>query len=937
MFKSKPLTLAMRCALSGAAVASTLVTPPALSQEGAAQEMVITGSRIRRADLESPSPVSVVDRSDIIATGMTDVGDLVQRMPAMSGSPIGTTTNNGGTGAVEVDLRGLGTDRTLTLINGQRLVDGGDYQTIPAVMIDRVEILKDGASAVYGADAVAGVVNIITRSNFEGLEVNVQTTDWFDTDGAGQDAIDFIAGTNFDGGNFMFGAEYVEQEEAFQSDAPWDFFQDSYYIYPEGCEAHPAAPYNGTPDGGCYPLGSSRIEEGWMGFASGDVYMNEDGSGLVPYDGRTYNFAPINYAQTPYERFNIFAEGNFDLTDTVQFNAALRANFRESAQQLAPLPYDSRPGLDPGYVGTWPGLGEGGTVGSYSGISEENFYLVEAATAAGLPIEPVVDARRRMSETNRRFEQDVDQWQGVFGLTGTLGNDMDWEATYNKGYRSRTDKDSGQFFGTFLANALGPSADLDGDGTPECYSDLSDDSTLIEGCVPMNMFGGPGSVTQEMIDYVAVELIDTYKETHDILDVSLTGSGFELPGGALGWAVGAGWWDQSYEYNPDSAKSKGVVTGNKGAGTDGELENVNAYVELFAPVLESVSVTGGVRYDDYDAFGSDTTWQLGVEYQATDSLKLRATTGTVFRAPTIDDLFGGLIDSFVTYSDPCVPTGGAALAPGCDQLGVQDDSQAPSKIGGNPNLQPETGDTFTVGAVWTSEVGGGDLSVTLDYWETEIEEGISSLGAQFILDDCYVNLNADSCALVTRRPDYSVGLILDSQVNVAEQGASGIDLETRYTFDTDMGTFDVSFLWAHLLERTKVPFPGAEEIDLAGRYTDVTAEDGGGYSENKISYSLGWTDGPMSLTYLGEYISELDADTFCNCMSDPYIQHIEYALYHDLVGSYEFNTGTTLSLSVTNLTDEEPPYIEIGFNATTEPSNYRMFGRGWWLRLQQSF
>jgi len=197
------------------------------------EEIITTGSRIKRSDIDSASPVTVLDREDIQAQGLTDVGNLIQRMPSMSGTPLGTTTNNGNNneGLVQIDLRGMGVDRTVTLIDGKRTVDRGDYTTIPAIMIERVEILKDGASAVYGADAVAGVVNIITRKDFEGINVELQNNAWFDTDNGSQNAVSLIAGTVFDSGNFVFGAEYVDQEEAFQSDTPWGFLQGSYYIY----------------------------------------------------------------------------------------------------------------------------------------------------------------------------------------------------------------------------------------------------------------------------------------------------------------------------------------------------------------------------------------------------------------------------------------------------------------------------------------------------------------------------------------------------------------------------------------------------------------------------------------------------------------------------------------------------------------------------------
>jgi Outer membrane cobalamin receptor protein len=909
------------------------VTTPSYAQNDSLEEVVITGSRIRRPDLESASPVTVIDRSVIIDAGLTDVGNLVQRMPSMSGSPIGTTTNNGGNGAVQIDLRGLGVDRTLTLVNGQRTVDGGDYQTIPAVMIERVEVLKDGASAVYGADAVAGVVNIITRNNFEGFEFNIQQNDWDETKGAEQRAIDFIVGKSFDRGNFMFGAEYVDQEEAYQSDAPWAFFQDSYYIYPEGCEAHPTLPYDGTPSGGCYPLGSSFIPESRLTLANGDLYMAPDGNGIQEYDGRTYNYAPANLIQTPYERLNIFAGGNFELTDRISFNAQIRGNFRDSAQELAPQPYGSL--NDPGYRGTWNGE-------SYNGISPDNYYLRQAFAAAGIEPQPVIDARRRMVETPRRFEQEVTQYQGIFGVKGLLENDIEWDITYNTGYRSRVDTDFGQFFGPYLTNAMGPSADLDGDGVPECYGNINDPSTLISGCVPFNFFGGPGSVTPEMLDYVGVELVDSYHERQDTLNISLNGSAFELPGGPLGWAVGAGWWDQQYEYTPDSSKAKGQVTGNKGAGTDGALESVNAYVELFAPVYDNgtqaLNLKTGLRYDDFDAFGSDETWQIGLEFQAYENLKLRATRGTVFRAPNIDDLYGGLVDSFTTYTDPCVPAGNESLPPACAQVGVQTDSQVLSRIGGNPNLEPETGDTWTAGLVWTPDVENGNLSVTLDYWDIKVKNGISSLGVQFILEDCYLRGNDASCGLITRRSDYSIAQILDTQLNVADQGAKGVDFEVRYAWETSIGDFDASLLWAHLIERTKVPYAGATKVDLSGRYTDPTAEDGGAYAENKINVSLQWANGPVSVTYLNQFISSLDADTFCNCGPvAPYIQKIDSFMYHDMMARYEFPTKTAISFGVTNITNEEPPFIEVGFNATTDPSTYRMLGRGYWLRLEQSF
>ena len=950
---------AVRLALGiGAGTLTAGISPGALAQvegESVLEEVVVTGTRISRPDLDSASPISVVDREAILAYGVTDVGNLIQKMPSMSGSPIGTTTNNGGNGAVLIDLRGLGTARTLTLVNGQRVVDGGDYQTIPSTMIERVEILKDGASAVYGADAVAGVVNIITRRDFEGIELNVQTADFTDMKSGAQETIGLIAGRNFGDGNFVFGAERVSQEQAFQSDTPWAFMHDSYYIYPGsagGCERQVAAPFDGTPSGGCYPIGSSRIPESRLSFMNQGTFLIGNPAtapyevGLMqPHDGRTYNYAPINYLQTPYERTNLFAEGRFDLANNITFSAEVRGNDRSSAQQLAPLPFT---GGDPMYDGVFNGR-------MYSGVSEDNYYLrraVDAYNATGpetpLAYEPLVTPRRRMIETNRRFEQEVSQYQWVASLEGTLENDIDWNVYLNQGSRSRTDRDFGQFSGVRLFNALGPSADMDGDGQPECYGDVTDPTSLIVGCVPLNLFGGGEvdtagqptvtTLTEDMVNYVALDTVDTYIGKQTAAGFGLNGSALDLSGGPLGWAAGYARWTQEFTYTPDSAKTIGAVTGNVGAGTMGTLTNDSVYGEILAPVfdngVQAVDISGGVRYDDWDAFGSETTWQAGIEVQAIDSLKLRATAGTVFRAPTIGNLFGGVVDSFPTYSDPCVPPEGESLPPGCAQVGIQTDSQLHALVGGNPHLSPEFGETFTAGAVWNAGFGNGSLTLTADYWATELEDGISSLGVQFILDDCYIDQNASSCALVTRTADYDILTVIDGTLNVATQGAEGIDLEVRYDVSTDFGEFEAAVLWTHILGRTKTPFAGAPEEELQGTYTDRTAEDGGAYPVDKANLSLQWYWNDISIGWLGEYIGGMDTSA---AFAD-YDYKLDSMLYHDIVANYEVErTGTTISLGVTNLTNEPPPFIDVGFNAKTDVAAYRQFGLGYYLRLSQNF
>ncbi len=949
MFSNRKLQKAVRLCLGvGAAGLAVGVSPGALAQnvdsaDRPLEEIITTGSRIKRADLESASPVTVLDREDILAAGITDVGNLLQRMPSMSGTPLGTTTNNGNTnqGTVQIDLRGMGTNRTLTLINGKRSVDRGDFTTIPAIMIERVEILKDGASAVYGADAVAGVVNIITRTDFEGLNIDIQNSAWFDTDNAVQNALSFIAGASSERGNFVFGAEYIDQEEAFQRDTPWAFLQGSYYIYfptDIGCEV--------DPSNQCTFFGSSRIPESRLNFLSNGLFLiPSPGAAMVPHDGRTYNYAPVNYMQTPYTRLNFFGEGNVDIGNGIQFSASFRANNRTSDQELAPLPYDSN--IFPSYAGTFNGT-------AYNGLSEDSFYLVQAidaynaANGTALPYEPLTNVRRRMTETPRHFSQDLTQFQATFGFNGTF-NDMDWDIYYNAGKRDIINNDLGQFSGVRLANAMGPSADLDGDGTPECYGDISDPSTLITGCVPLNFFGGAGTVTQNMLNYVAVELVDTRVRDQEIWGASIAGTGLDLPGGELGWAVGMGYRADSFKYTPDSAKALGLVTGGTGQGTDGSLYSGSLFGELYAPVFDngtqSLVLSAGARYDDYNLFGDDTTWQFGIEFQAIDSLKLRATAGTAFRAPTIVELFSGLGTSAPTYADPCDASdfqqgyggNGTNIAPGCQQEANRTDTQTRSLIGGNRNLTPETADTYTAGFVFTPDFGDGDLSLTVDYWKIDLVDSISTFGVQFTLDQCYVQQVQASCDLITRRndTDFTIRDILDSNVNLSTQSGEGVDVEVRYAFDTNIGQFEAALLWAHLLDRSKVARPGAPEQNLTGTHTNVTAQDGGTYAEDKANFSLRYSRGDLSVGYLAEYISAIDAPaTFVT-----YTQKVDSILYHDLVFDYSLSVmGTTkISAGFTNLTDEAPPYIDAGFNATTDPNTYRVFGRGYFVRLSQTF
>ena len=431
-----------------------------------------------------------------------------------------------------------------------------------------------------------------------------------------------------------------------------------------------------------------------------------------------------------------------------------------------------------------------------------------------------------------------------------------------------------------------------------------------------------------MIDYVAIDLVDTFEQEQYQYGFSFSGNAFELPGGPMGWAVGYEYRKEDLTYSPDSGKQLDAVTGNTGAGTTGSYKSDSLYAEAFLPLFDngsqSLDITAGVRWDDFDTFGDDTTYQLGIEFRPLETLKLRATVGEVFRAPSIYESFGGQVDSFPTYLDPCAQT---PLPAGCAQASVQLDTQVLARVGGNPDLVPEEGDTLTAGVVWTPDFDFGDFSVVVDYWENELEGRISSLGVNYILNDCYENQNAPACALIQRRADYSIASIQNAPLNVAQSDAAGVDLEIKTAFSTDIGDFEAELLWARFLDFDRRAFPGDDASDQVGRYN------GSAFAEDKINYTIAWRRGDWTVSYLGEYISELEADVSFL----PVTQDIDDQLYHDLTVIYQLgDTGFRFSGGVTNVTDEEPPYIDFGFNASTDPSTYRLFGRGYYFRVTWS-
>ena len=431
-----------------------------------------------------------------------------------------------------------------------------------------------------------------------------------------------------------------------------------------------------------------------------------------------------------------------------------------------------------------------------------------------------------------------------------------------------------------------------------------------------------------MIDYVSVQMIDTTRYELDQAGGSISGTAMQLPGGELAWAGGFEFREEAYTLSLDSAKQNNNVTGNKGLSTDGSYRVSSFFVEAIAPLAENVEASFGARYDDFSTYGSDTTTKVGLRWDITDDLAIRGTWGEVFRAPTVTDLFGGESDSFPTAQDPCASDTPAA---GCAQQSTQLDSQILTKVGGNPDLKAETGETATFGIVYRPTFGDLELSFTADYWQVELEDAINRLGAQFVLNDCYVRGVEGSCNFVNRRANYDIDYVVNSKYNAAKYELSGVDFQVEGDIATSFGDFRGSVLWSRNLNYDLQSFAGDSPSDLVGLYT------GSSFAEDKANITLGWKQDRLGVTYLGEYISGMEADTTFSFLTD-YVQDLDDEMYHDLIVDYQMGEDRNglISVGITNFTDEAPPYIDTGFNANTDPSTFRLFGRSYFVRLKYS-
>ena len=934
------VVLCAAVATPGAQAQETVAAEPATEEkdeEENVEELFVTGSRLRRADISTPAPVTVLSRADIENSGRSSIGEVLQNVPAQSNA-INLQFNNGGNGATRVNLRGVGAQRTLVLVNGRRFVAGGnganasvDLNAIPVAIIERVEILRDGASSVYGSDAIAGVVNIITRRNFSGLETTAYTA-------ASQHGgliydLSVTAGETTEKANIVFSFSYYNQKELFSDTRD---FAATDLNFDWGTHEEITLGSTATPQGTIVDRLQLDGNSAWRNVVANNpsgTYFNDpnvgwrdlNGGGVAGLTGGDlYNYQPENYLITPSERYSVYSTGHYELGRHARTYFEASYTSRRSDQLLASTPL---------------------------------FTILEGITVSGQNLynpfdRDFIDVRRRILEAgNRRGLQDIDTYRGVLGLDGGLPDglgtlsDWRWDLSYVYGRTEGTAVNQGRFVRSRVINAIGPSF-VDATGTPTCGTP----EAPIAGCVPLNLFDGAGTITDEQLGYIQYDGTARGLSEQQVLSFDISGPVVSLLNRDVQLALGYQYRVEEGSFLPDPITASGDTTGNNQEPTGGDYNVSSAYAELRLPIalntpgVEIVELDGSFRFVDFSSFGSTATWKGGVMWRVLKHLALRGTASTSFRAPAVNELFAGAADGFPNVTDPCSTSQGDRTPnaeincqnDAIDSL-VDNRAQLRTRTGGNADLQPETADTYTAGLVFTPKFGAWSegLSVTLDYWNIAVDSAIQQTGASVILANCYNSAPGErtNCDRIERDNNNLIVNINDTTTNIGGTRAAGLDFNLRYTLKTQIGRFigNLDGTWLQHFDQIQ-----ADRTTTKGR----GVYDLGVYPDWRFNGTIGWGVDSLStgvnLRYVHSFIECEDNDCENNRDSQRAVQANTTV---DLFAAYglPWDFGyTTLSAGINNVLDQNPPRIYNGFTAASDNANYDYLGRYFYVRLVHS-
>jgi iron complex outermembrane receptor protein len=868
------------------ASAAVVTASPGFAQTSGAsvddlETVIVTGSRIRRAEAETAQPVAVISREDIENQGFTSVADILQNTtvtgapPISRASPLSAGENAGGN---YISLRNLGASRTLVLVNGRRMpisTSGlADVSLLPSVAVERLDILKDGASSIYGSDAIGGVINLITRSKFTGTTANVYFGEYGEGDGLTK-RVDFITGISGEKGSIAVAAEWAEEQRVSAADRPYSSTPRS-SLHPTdgwtvvgqfgGFQTTATTPIPGVATGtrvvlipGADPRlpSSYRAQNLNSGTCSGATEATGCTAGSVADKSNTNLQTDL---RTPLKRRSVNIDGLYDINDDVALRINALYSVRESERQVAGYPMQAAAFATP--------------------MAANSYFNPVGAT--------ISNWWRRSWEVPRVSGSDLTTFQFVATLLGDFefaNREFSWDVSYLHANNDSLQATYGNWNVPRTAQAVGPSF-LNAQGVVQCGTPAAPIS--LASCVPMNPFlpfgqSGQGSLASKAVqDFLFQEEHATGQTTTTVFSANLTGDLFELPAGPLGFAIGVESRKEAGAFTPDPLAVTAASTNLAAGPTKGQYTVDEFYGELSIPVLadlpliKELNVSLASRMSDYDTFGDTTNSKAGLEWRPMDGLLVRGTWAEGFRAPTIADLFGGGSQTFSFFTDPCDTNFGSsatnpttrancvtamgALANSYRQLAqgfnpaTAPNAQTPVAFtsGSNPTLQPETSESKTAGIVWSPSFVAG-LNVALDWWTIRIDNTIVADSPSQILADCYVASIASRCssALFTRDPALGyVNFLSFGGRNAGFREVEGYDLELGYRFTTErFGNFSISSTTTYTDKDVTVSTNDPR--------VPISAVGVPGIFKVRSNLSLNWQYGDFGFSWNARYYSEM--------------------------------------------------------------------------------
>jgi iron complex outermembrane recepter protein len=910
-----PLGLAL---LALAAGPTAVVT--AVAQEGRpVEEVIVTGTRVQHTDFTSPSPITVHSGDVVRASGQTNVGEFLRMDPATGTGGFAQTSTLSGGGATSIDLRYMGAARVLVLINSRRVAnfadalanETADLTFLPMSMVERVEILRDGASTAYGTDAITGVVNVILRRDFEGVDLTVNTGVSGDGDGEQYGAALTLGATGAQG-NVVVGGEFRRQRPIQQTDRDWAF--------PAIASLTATSFQHGSlfsPGGVFFSMGFSPLFCTESRALGGDEVTNvhPNCEAFRPMQDRNqpvrYDYAFEQFLMNEFDVYSISGYGNYEMTPGINAFSELQFSKRQSLSRLD---------ANPGSLGT-PAYPEGSIVPATNPnnpTGQDGIFLFRPTSTIG--------TRDQHIESNTlRFVAGIegelpagwlrDGWgYELSGLYTRVDASMLTRSTWNLARFIRISDPEQCAVDTLCRSAVNPSGALD---------------SLR-----------PGNWTPQEIDYLRQDATSRSEFETTNLSAIVTGPIVDLPAGALAVAFGADTTRYTGFNKPDSMTEGGESVANANFETRGSFRVGSIFAEIDIPILrdapfaESLTVNLQGRHVDYSNFGTEQVWTAGANWQPIPDFRIRGKIGTAFRAPTVTDLFGGgtaSFDFFTTPGDPCDPEAGLrepgnvvdqnCLAQGVPMTYRQPAAQMVVLAGSNPDLQPETADTYTVGLVITPTMIQ-NLAISLDLWNIEVENIITRPNSNDIMVACYTTpgLAAPECANFGRDPNLGTPVnFVNRLANLERVEARGYDVGINYVFDGPAETRWRMDLQGTYVEKHRNPWPAD-----AGE-----ANDRGSIPRIRSNLSLGTDWQNWSFTWVTRYTHRMDDPRFNG--NNPFnYDRVRRHFEHDVRAGLTWNNFDVM-LGVNNVFDRDPPYVFSSGN-NTDAFLYRPFGRYFFLR-----